>query len=212
MMEDLFAESRCNQELADGAIFLPGLVLAEAALIFEQVGIISDQAPFRHLVTPGSHVMSVAMTNCGRKGWFSDRRGYRYADTDPLSGKAWPPLPALFLDLARRAAQVAGFTDYDPDVCLINRYQPGARMSLHQDRDEGNLTAPIVSLSLGLPAIFQFGGSQRSDRPQRLKVLHGDAVVWGGPARLNFHGVSPLADGEHPMLGRQRINLTFRQI
>jgi alkylated DNA repair protein (DNA oxidative demethylase) len=154
--------------------------------------------------------MSVAMTNCGRAGWYSDRRGYRYAESDPLSGRPWPPLPEPFLALARRAAARCGHDRFDPDVCLINRYAPGARMSLHQDRDEGNLTAPIVSLSLGLEAMFLWGGGQRGDRPRRIPLVHGDAVVWGGASRLTFHGVAPLKDGEHPLVGRQRYNLTFR--
>jgi DNA oxidative demethylase len=168
-------------------------------------------APFRHMVTPGGHTMSVAMTNCGKAGWVTDRRGYRYDGIDPESGKPWPEMPPVLRDLAGRAARQAGFGDFSPDACLVNRYEPGAKMSLHQDKDELDLGAPIVSVSLGLPATFMFGGLARSDKPQRYRLEHGDIAVWGGPARLAFHGVAPLADGEHPLLGRQRINLTFRK-
>jgi alkylated DNA repair protein (DNA oxidative demethylase) len=169
------------------------------------------QAPFRHMVTPGGHRMSVAMTNCGDAGWVTDHSGYRYDGIDPESGKSWPTMPSSFRDLAGRAAQRAGFKGFAPDACLINRYRPGARMSLHQDKDENDFGAPIVSVSLGLPAVFLFGGSKRRDKPRRFRLQHGDIVVWGGPARLAFHGVAPLVDGEHALLGRQRINLTFRK-
>jgi alkylated DNA repair protein (DNA oxidative demethylase) len=172
---------------------------------------IVTQAPFRHMVTPGGHTMSVAMTNCGQAGWVTDRKGYRYDGIDPESGRPWPEMPRVLRDLARRAAEQAGFTAFLPEACLINRYRPGAKMSLHQDKDELDLGAPIVSVSLGLPAIFMFGGLARSDKPQRYRLEHGDIAVWGGPARLAFHGVAPLANGEHPVLGRQRINLTFRK-
>jgi alkylated DNA repair protein (DNA oxidative demethylase) len=155
--------------------------------------------------------MSVAMTNCGAVGWVSDRRGYRYDPVDPLSGRRWPAMPAMFRALARLAAAQAGFSGFAPEACLINCYAPGARLSLHQDRDEPNPDAPIVSISLGLPAVFLFGGLSRSDRPRRLALAHGDVAVWGGPARFAFHGVAPLADGHHDRLGRRRINLTFRK-
>lgn len=169
------------------------------------------QAPFRHMVTPGGHTMSVAMTNCGDAGWVTDRSGYRYDGNDPQSGKPWPAMPQVLRDLAVRAAALANFDNFSPDACLINRYEPGAKMSLHQDKDENNLGAPIVSVSLGLPAVFMFGGLLRSDKAKRYRLEHGDIAVWGGPARLAFHGVAPLADGEHPRMGRQRINLTFRK-
>lgn len=154
--------------------------------------------------------MSVAMSNCGELGWVSDRTGYRYSAADPLSGQPWPPMPVCFAALAARAAAEAGFEGFRPDACLVNSYEPGSRLSLHQDRDEGDMTAPIVSVSLGLPAIFLFGTDQRADRPARLRLAHGDVAVWGGPARLAYHGIAPLADGEHALLGRRRINLTFR--
>lgn len=182
----------------------------EAGLL-SALGEIEAQAPFRHMFTPGGHRMSVAMTNCGGCGWVTDRQGYRYGDADPETGNPWPAMPALFRELAETAAREAGFVGFAPDACLINRYEPGARMSLHQDRDERDFSAPIVSVSLGLPATFLFGGPKRSDKPQRYRLEHGDVVVWGGPSRLFFHGVAPLADGEHAGLGRKRINLTFRR-
>ena len=182
----------------------------EAELIADIKAIV-EQAPFRHMMTPGGHQMSVATTNCGSAGWVTDRAGYRYDGLDPQSRRAWPAMPPSFRALAAQAAAEAGFGGFSPDACLINRYQPGARMSLHQDRDEQDFAAPIVSVSLGLPAIFLFGGAKRSDRPRRFRLQHGDVVVWGGPSRLFFHGIAPLADGEHAVLGRQRINLTFRR-
>ena len=169
------------------------------------------QAPFRRMFTPGGHQMSVAMTNCGNAGWVTDHSGYRYDGIDPNSGKPWPAMPAVFRELAAQAAAAGGFEGFAPDACLINRYTPGARMSLHQDKDEQDFAAPIVSVSLGLPAIFLFGGPKRADKPNRYRLEHGDVVVWGGPSRLFFHGVAPLADGEHALMGRQRINLTFRK-
>jgi alkylated DNA repair protein (DNA oxidative demethylase) len=163
------------------------------------------------MVTPGGYSMSVAMTNCGAAGWVTDRSGYRYTAEDPSTGRPWPPMPDAFSTLAREAASAAGFLDFTPDACLINRYEPGARMSLHQDRDERDFTAPIVSVSLGLPALFLWGGAKRSERPRRIPLIHGDVVVWGGPARMTFHGVQPLPDGVHPLTGAVRYNLTFRK-
>ena len=163
------------------------------------------------LVTPGGHRMSVAMTNCGRVGWATHRKGYRYDALDPMAEKPWPPMPSVFLQIAERAATEAGFDAFNPDSCLINRYEPGARLSLHQDRNERSFDAPIVSLSLGLPAIFLFGGKLRTEKPRRMRLESGDVAVWGGPARLAFHGVEPLADGYHPLTGRCRMNLTFRK-
>ena len=169
-------------------------------------------APLRHFVTPGGRIMSVAMTNCGPLGWVSDRRGYRYQPCDPLSGAPWPVMPLAWRELAVRAAAEAGYAGFQPDACLVNSYQPGTKLSLHQDKDEKDMGAPIVSVSLGLPAVFQFGTALRSDRPQRLRLAHGDVVVWGGSSRLAFHGIAPLAAGEHALTGRRRINLTFRKV
>ena len=198
------------EPIAPGAVLLRGFAGEVAGALMQAVDGVIAAAPLRHLVTPGGHVMSVAMSNCGALGWVSDRSGYRYSATDPLSGQPWPAMPACFAGLAVRAAAAADFEGFRPDACLVNRYEPGARMSLHQDRDEGDMTAPIVSVSLGLPAVFLFGGLRRSDRPARLRLAHGDVAVWGGPARLAFHGVAPLADGDHALTGRRRINLTFR--
>ena len=197
--------------MADGAVLLRGFAKPCEAELIADLRDVVGQAPFRHMVTPGGHQMSVAMTNCGSLGWVTDRTGYRYDAGDPLTGQPWPAMPESFCRLAGQAAASAGFHGFAPDACLINRYQPGARMSLHQDKDEQDFGAPIVSVSLELPAIFLFGGLKRSDRPRRFRLEHGDIVVWGGPTRLAFHGVAPLADGEHTSMGRQRINLTFRK-
>jgi alkylated DNA repair protein (DNA oxidative demethylase) len=201
-----------NEPLEEGAVLLRGFAATEAPVLVREAEQISRTAPFRHLVVPGGKTMSVGMTNCGRVGWVSDRTGYRYDPIDPLTETPWPPIPASFLDLAIRAAAAGGFPDYDPDACLINRYLAGAKLGLHQDRDEKDAWAPIVSVSLGLPAVFLWGGKRRSDPVRRLRVESGDVVVWGGPARFVYHGVAPLKDGEHPLTGHQRINLTFRKV
>jgi alkylated DNA repair protein (DNA oxidative demethylase) len=200
-----------REAMAECAVLLRGFGKPNESELIAALREIAAAAPFRQMFTPGGHRMSVAMTNCGDAGWVTDRSGYRYDGVDPESGKPWPAMPLAFRELALRAAAEAGFAGFSPDACLINRYEPGARMSLHQDKDEHDFTAPIVSVSLGLPATFLFGGLQRSDRPQRFRLEHGDIAVWGGPSRLFFHGVAPLADGEHALLGRQRINLTFRK-
>jgi alkylated DNA repair protein (DNA oxidative demethylase) len=209
---DIVGEAGPSREaMADGAVLLRGFAKPIEHDLVAALQAITAQAPFRHMFTPGGHQMSVAMTNCGNAGWVTDRNGYRYDGVDPVSGQPWPAMPQVFLDLAERAAAEAGFGKFSPDACLINRYEPGARMSLHQDRDEQDFAAPIVSVSLGIPAIFLFGGLKRADKPRRFRLAHGDIVVWGGPSRLFFHGVAPLADGEHAVMGRQRINLTFRK-
>lgn len=205
-------DTRPSQErIADGAFLLRGFALDDAAAVVVQVAHIETAAPFRHLETPGGFRISVAMTNCGEVGWVSDRRGYHYTPRDPLTGQPWPPMPPEFLQLAQCAASTAGFAGFAPDSCLINRYEPGARLTLHQDKDENDFGAPIVSVSLGLPAVFLFGGNSRNDKHRRIPLQHGDVVVWGGFARLFHHGVLPLKDGDHAALGRQRINLTFRR-
>jgi DNA oxidative demethylase len=212
MTGDLFAEAAAagaREPLAEGAQVLRGFV-ADADSLLADVHDIESKAPFRHLVTPGGFRMSVAMTNCGALGWVSDRRGYRYDAHDPDTGAPWPPMPVSFTALARAAATETGFADFAPDVCLINRYVPGARLTLHQDRNERGLDAPIVSVSLGLPAMFLFGGLERGDKAVRVPLLHRDVVVWGGASRMRFHGVLPLKPGRHPLLGECRINLTFR--
>jgi alkylated DNA repair protein (DNA oxidative demethylase) len=201
-----------REPLEEGAVLLRGFASAEAPRLLEEVARVAETAPFRHLITPGGYTMSVAMTNCGRVGWVSDKSGYRYDPTDPDSGVPWPVMPEAFRDLALRAAADGGFQDYDPDACLINKYVPGAKLGLHQDRDEEDALAPIVSVSLGLPAVFLWGGKRRADPLRRLRLESGDVVVWGGPARFVYHGVSPLKDGEHPLTGAARINLTFRKV
>src|SRR5262252_849432 len=190
-----------QEQLEEDAVLLHGFALGEAALLVEEAERIARLAAFRHLVTPGGHVMSVAMTNCGRVGWVSDRTGYRYDPIDPDTGQHWPAMPPPFLDLAAHAAAAAGFENYDPDACLINRYTAGSKLSLHQDRDENDRWSPIVSVSLGLPATFLWGGKRRADPVRRLRVESGDVAVWGGPARFVYHGVAPLKDGEHPLTG-----------
>lgn len=210
---DLFgaADDWQRLEFAPGATLLRGFALDAAPALLRATEEIAQRSPFRHMITPGGYRMSVAMTCCGSVGWVSESSGYRYSPLDPHNNQPWPALPSLLLELAARAAASAGFADYRPDCCLINRYEPGARLSLHQDRDEEDQVAPIVSVSLGLPARFLFGGLHRADRTQRMSLSHGDIVVWGGPSRFAYHGVAPLADGDHPLTGRSRINLTFRK-
>ncbi len=197
-------------EIAPGAVLLPGFALPDENEIISAINAIAAQTPFRHMITPGGQTMSVAMTNCGPLGWVTDRKGYRYSPADPETAEPWPPMPEVFLNLAKSAAASAAFADFLPDACLINRYEPGAKMSLHQDKDEHDFGQPIVSVSLGLPATFLFGGLARGDKSERIPVEHGDVVVWGGPARLRYHGVLPLKPGEHPLTGAYRYNLTFR--
>jgi alkylated DNA repair protein (DNA oxidative demethylase) len=197
-------------QIAPGAVLLHGFARDGDADLLQAIESVLSQAPLRHWQTPGGFTMSVAMSNCGPLGWVSSASGYRYAELDPLSGQPWPAMPACLLDLARRAAAQAGYANFTPDACLINQYVPGAKLSLHQDKDEKDLRAPIVSLSMGLPAVFLFGTPSRKERPRRWRLVHGDVVVWGGPSRLAYHGVTALADGEHALLGRRRLNLTFR--
>ena len=215
MTWDLFPDEPVVEQaqlpLGPGAMLLRGFARAQAAELLEAVVAVTRQAPFRLMSTPGGYQMSVAMTNCGAAGWITDRSGYRYGPIDPLSNKHWPPMPAVFANLAALAAARAGFASFVTDACLINQYEPGSRMSLHQDKNERDFSAPIVSVSLGLPAVFLLGGERRSDPAERVALAHGDVVVWGGPARLRYHGVMTVKDGEHPQLGRRRINLTFRK-
>jgi alkylated DNA repair protein (DNA oxidative demethylase) len=200
-----------REVMAEGALLLRGAALPFEADILTAIQAITAMSPFRHMVTPGGFVMSVAMTNCGAAGWVTDRSGYRYDALDPESGQPWPPMPASFLDLAVASAKEAGYSDFVPDACLINRYEPGARLSLHQDKNERNFANPIVSVSLGLPATFQFGGQKRNDPVRKFALRHGDVAVWGGPSRLCYHGVPELKEGDHEIVGRMRLNLTFRE-
>ncbi|QVM89056.1 DNA oxidative demethylase AlkB [Pseudomonas entomophila] len=206
---DLFGHQ--PQHLASRTVLLPGFALNDIEPLLDALRPILRAAPFRHMRTPGGQRMAVALTNCGALGWVSDERGYRYTPTDPKSGQPWPALPPVLLNLARQAAAVAGFEGFVPDACLVNHYVPGTRLSLHQDRDEQDYGHPIVSISLGLPAVFLLGGLQRSDRTQRIPLNHGDVLVWGGEDRLRFHGVLPIKPGVHPRLGERRINLTLRK-
>ncbi|MGQ0672887.1 MAG: DNA oxidative demethylase AlkB [Hyphomicrobium sp.] len=205
------AGSPSRVELAAGAVLLRGYALPAVGQTIAALDVLLAKAPFRRMVTPGGFTMSVAMSNCGTAGWITDRKGYRYSPDDPETGRPWPVMPKPFSTLARAAAAAGGFDGFAPDACLINRYEPGARMSLHQDKDERDFSQPIVSVSLGLPARFLFGGMKRSEKPKRVTLEHGDVIVWGGVSRLAFHGIDPLKDGEHPLLGRRRINLTFRK-
>ncbi|HYN39356.1 MAG TPA: DNA oxidative demethylase AlkB [Rhodospirillales bacterium] len=207
---DLYQPDRRILRLAEGAVLLGGFAIAVELPLLAAVAAVVAAAPFRQMLTPGGQRMSVAMTNCGDAGWVSDRKGYRYDRIDVAIGAPWPAMPPVFADLAARAAAAAGFAGFVADACLINCYAPGARLSLHQDRNERDFTAPIVSVSLGLPAVFLWGGEKRSDRARRVPLVHGDVVVWGGPARMTFHGILPLADGDNPLTGRRRFNLTLR--
>jgi DNA oxidative demethylase len=199
------------KHLAPGAALLRGFVNASLPALLHEIEHIAQEAPFRRMVTPGGYAMSVAMTNCGRAGWITDRSGYRYSTVDPETGHAWPIMPPMFLALATGAAKAAGFADFEPDACLINRYEPGSKLSLHQDKDERDFSQPIVSVSLGLPAVFLFGGEERRQKPVRLRLESGDVVVWGGPARHRYHGVDLLAEGSDPLTGPYRFNLTLRK-
>ncbi len=196
--------------LTPGAALLRGFARPHADALLAAVDTITTAAPLRHMVTPGGHRMSVAMTNCGAVGWTSDPSGYRYSKTCPLSGAPWPAMPSVFAALATEAAAQLGFPDYAPDACLVNRYTPGTKLTAHRDFDERDPLAPIVSVSLGLPATFLFGGPRPGDPSRALRLVHGDVVVWGGPARHHYHAVKPLPDGWHPRTGAVRWNLTFR--
>lgn len=210
---DLFARQDLHgrEELGSSAFVLRGFAAPYTDELLRAISTLERQAAFRNMRTPGGFTMSVAMTNCGRLGWTTDRHGYRYSELDPDTGQAWPPMPATFAHLAREAAAAADFADFEPDACLVNRYLPGSRLSLHQDRNERDLAAPIVSVSLGMPAVFLFGGHERADKAARIPLLHGDVVVWGREDRLRYHGVMPLKGNPHPLLGGARLNLTFRK-
>jgi len=208
---DLFDDPARDIALGDGAMFLGAFARQFEAKLLAAVDAIVKVSPLRHMTTPGGHRMSVAMTNCGRLGWVTDRAGYRYDPIDPETGSAWPVMPSLFTDVAASAAESAGFPGFLPDACLINRYVPGARLTLHQDRNEIDFGEPIVSVSLGLPAVFLWGGLSRTDRVCRIRLTSGDVVVWGGPSRLALHGIDTLRDGEHELTGASRFNLTFRR-
>ncbi|HET8869363.1 MAG TPA: DNA oxidative demethylase AlkB [Aquabacterium sp.] len=199
------------ESIGSQSLVLRGFALPQESDLVTAIEEVTEQAPFRHMVTPGGQSMSVALTNCGPLGWISDRRGYRYSPVDPSTQQPWPAMPECFLKLAQSAAEKAGFPSFVPDACLINCYVPGSRMGLHQDRDEQDFSQPIVSVSLGIPAVFQFGGHTRRDRAARVPLFHGDVVVWGGVDRLRFHGILTVKEATHPLLGNRRINFTFRK-
>lgn len=198
-------------EIGAQACLLRGFAGGRDTAFRRAIDAVVGQADFRNMQTPGGGRMSAAMTSCGGYGWVTDRRGYRYAAADPESGAPWPAMPRLFATLAAKAARRAGFEAFEPDACLVNRYAVGARMGLHQDKDEADYDHPIVSVSLGLPAVFLWGGPRRADKPERLLLEHGDVLVWGGVDRLRYHGIAPVKAGFHPFAGEQRINLTLRR-
>jgi DNA oxidative demethylase len=212
---DLFADDNpqppATEQIGEQAFVFRGFALPLVDRLLPALEAVLTQAPFRNMVTPGGYTMSVALSSCGDFGWTTDRNGYLYSPIDPQTGQRWPAMPTVFLALARDAAMAAGFADFEPDACLINRYIPGAKLALHQDKDERDHRWPVVSVSLGIPAIFLFGGHARSDTAQKVPLFHGDVVVWGGVDRLRYHGVMPIRQAEHPQLGEQRINFTFRK-
>jgi alkylated DNA repair protein (DNA oxidative demethylase) len=211
LFDDISEQNNTDQDLGPGTALLRGFALQEQSSLLDAMFQVATQSHFRHMVTPGGFRMSVAMTNCGSLGWLTDSKGYRYEKVDPETNVPRPAMPPSFLDLAQNAATLAGFPAFSPDVCLVNRYEPGARLTLHQDKNESDFSNPIVSVSLGLLAIFLFGGLERKDRTIRLQIANGDVVVWGGPARMRYHGIMPLKDGVHPLTGAYRFNLTFRK-
>lgn len=212
---DLFGDDDTAQQgreaIGPQSFVLRSFALPYADALLQGVDDVTARSPFRHMDTPGGYTMSVALTNCGQLGWTTDARGYRYARIDPMTGQPWPDLPDAFMRLAQAAAAESGFPGFAPDACLVNRYEPGSRLSLHQDKNERDYDAPIVSVSLGMPAVFLFGGNDRADKALRVPLFHGDVVVWGGVDRLRYHGVMPMKDLPHPRLGSQRINFTLRK-
>jgi DNA oxidative demethylase len=194
--------------LADGVFVFQRI--ANTALLRAEIARVVEAAPFRHMSVKGGKTMSAAMSNCGTLGWTSDASGYRYSATDPLTGKPWPTMPLAFKELAARCAALAGFANFMPDACLINRYDAKAQMGLHQDRDERDFSQPIVSVSIGADAEFFLGGLKRTDRTEKILLSDGDVLVWGGPARLRFHGVKTPRVGADPAIA-ERLNLTLRK-
>lgn len=213
-MLDLFTDNSATtycQQIEKDVFLLKHFLLQDVSALLQQLAVVQQQAPARFMQTPAGHDMSAKITNCGHYGWVTDAAGYRYSERDPISQQPWPALPELFSSLATHAAAQVGFIDFVPDTCLINSYQPGAKMGLHQDKDEQDFSQPIVSFSLGLPVQFQMGGLKRADPKKRILLEHGDVLVWGRQKRQCFHGVLTLQPGEHPLLGQRRVNLTFRR-
>ena len=194
----------------DGVAYRPGHFDAEAqARLVEAVAEVIARAPlFVPRMPRTGRPFSVAMTNCGPLGWVSDEAGYRYQPAHPETGEAWPPIPAVLLQLWRAVGAPA-----QPEACLVNRYHDRARLGLHQDRDEVDREAPVVSVSLGDTAVFRIGGTRRKDPTRSLKLASGDVLVFGGPARLVYHGVDRILPGSSRLLpGGGRINLTLRRV
>lgn len=200
-----------QQTFASGLVYLRGFALTHEDQLLADLHAVIAAAPLRTMMTPMGYPMSVATTSCGALGWVGDTTGYGYSAVDPISQLPWPTIPNSFIQLAQTAASAAGFDDFLPDACLINQYQVGTKMGLHRDKDERDFTQPIVSVSLGIPARFQFGGNKRSDKPIQILLSHGDVVVWGGASRMFYHGVMTIQPNHHPKLGNTRINLTFRK-
>ncbi|MFC4258228.1 DNA oxidative demethylase AlkB [Marinobacter lacisalsi] len=209
--QDILNEPGGPERLGPCAFLFREYALPLAQDLLDGIEGVSAVSPFRQMQTPGGRRMSAAMTGCGDVSWITDRGGYRYSAVDPETGRPWPAMPPSFSGLARDVASRAGFEGFDPDVCLINRYRPGARMGLHQDKDEQDLHWPVVSVSLGLPAVFLWGGLKRGGSPARLRLEHGDVLVWGGEDRLRYHGIAPVPDGRCGATGHVRFNLTFRR-
>jgi DNA oxidative demethylase len=208
LFQDTFATKPVMEALQEGVVLIRRAFDSEK--LFAAIKTVIDAAPLRHMETPSGKKMSVAMTNCGDLGWTSSRAGYAYSKTDPLTTAPWPTMPQLLFDTAANLARLAGYSGFVPDACLINRYLPGAQMGLHQDRDERDFSQPIVSLSLGVPAKFIIGGLTRGDSTRSVELDDGDAIVFGGAARLIFHGVRAVKVGQHAAINNCRINLTFR--
>ncbi len=197
--------------LAPGLVHYTGYLnrAAQEALLGDIRVVIRAAPLFTPRMPRTGKPFSVRMTNCGALGWVSDVAGYRYQPLHPETGAPWPPMP----DIARRAwDDLAGYP-HAPEACLVNVYEPSARMGLHQDRDEDDFDAPVVSLSLGDAGLFRFGGTARSDRTRSVRLQSGDALVLGGPARLAFHGIDRLIAGTSTLLPEGgRINLTLRRV
>jgi len=201
-------DSQAHEILA-GVTLLP--CFADSSVLKPAIQSVCDLSPLRNMTTRRGHSIQVSMTNCGTVGWVSDTRGYRYTTLDPITDAPWPDMPLPLLELARRAANLAGFAGFEPDACLINRYAPGLQMGAHQDRDEQDFSQPIVSVSLGIPARFFVIGERREGKSTPIDLSDGDVVVFGGPARLYYHGVRKLKPNVDPLWGSHRWNLTFRK-
>lgn len=207
---DVWLKPQTTVLLAEGAMVLRRFATPVVVALMEGVEAVVAQSPLRRLIVPNGRPMRIEMTNCGLVGWVNIDGRYRYSRVDPLTGRSWPGMPATFRRIAGAAASAAGYPDFQPAVCIINRYAVGADLQMHQDRDDTQDRQPVVSVSLGLPAIFHFGGQGRGEKPLTIPLDDGDVVVWGGASRMHRHGVAPVAPGVHPRTGAYRYNLTFR--